>query len=53
MKATDKLLEYWDGLRMNYYRWRLNAIKDLIEKELLRIRQYRRRLKHIEKLYEE
>ena len=53
LKATDKLLEIWDNYRMNYYRWRLLTTRDLIEKELLRIRQYKRRLKRIKKLYEE
>lgn len=53
MKATDKLFEWCDSFRMNYYRWRLNTTADLIEKELLRIRQYKRRIKRIKKLYEE
>ena len=53
MKATDKLLEIYDSFRMNYYRWRLHRTVDLIEQELLRMRQFKRQLKRIKKLYEE
>lgn len=53
MKATDKLFEWWDSFRMNYYQWRLVVTLDLIEKYLLQMKQYKRRLQNIKKLYED